>query len=444
MPPPRHAQPTRSYPRMPNRNGKPRVVITGAGCVTNIGFDADAVWDSMIRGRSGITRIIDDEGFTRWGPEHWAAQIAGAVRGWDETARLDKREVKRLDRFAILGISASIEAVERSGIDFTKTNPERCGVVVGSGVGGIQTIEQGMYLLMEKGPSRLSPFTVPRLMANAISGDISIRFGLQGPSGSHTTACASSGHSIGDALRIIQRGEADVMLAGGSEGAVSPLCLGAFMTMKALSSRNDEPEKASRPFDRDRDGFVLAEGAAVFVLETEEHARRRNAPILCELMGYGASSDAAHITAPDQEGRGAARSMRWALRDAGLNPQDIDYINAHGTSTPLGDAAEVAAVKSVFGEHAARSRGGRLLMSSTKSMHGHCLGASGGVEMIACIGAIRHGVVPPTINCDNPDDGFDMDFVAHQARDARIRCAMNNTFGFGGHNVTLIVGKYEG
>lgn len=429
---------------MMQRNDKTRVVITGAGCITNIGFDAQQVWDAMIQGRSGISRVIDDEGFRRWGEEHWPVHFAGTIRGWEESTRLDKREVKRLDRFAILGISAAIEAVQSSGIDFSRENPERCGVVVGSGVGGIQTIEQGVYILAEKGPSRLSPFTVPRLMANAVSGDLSIRYGLEGPSSSHTTACASSGHSIGDALRIIQRGEADVMIAGGSEGAISPLCLGAFMTMRALSTRNTDPTKASRPFDRDRDGFVLAEGAGILVLETEEHARKRGAPILCELVGYGASSDAAHITAPDAEGRGATRSMTWALRDAGLNPSDIDYVNAHGTSTPLGDAAEVAAVTKVFGDHAIKSRGGRLLMSSTKSMHGHCLGASGGVESIACIGAIRHGVVPPTINCDRPDDGFDLDFVAHKPLDHRCRCVMNNTFGFGGHNVTLILARYEG
>jgi len=372
-------------------------------------------------------------------------RIAGQVLGWDESGRIDRREAKRLDRFAILGISAGIEAVENSGLDFAKeADPTRCGAVIGSGVGGIQTIEHGVGVLHEKGPARLSPFTVPRLMANAIAGDLSIRYGLQGHSGSHTTACASSGHSIGDAFRIIKRGDADVMLAGGSEGAVSPLCVGAFMTMRALSTRNDEPEKASRPFDVDRDGFVLSEGAAVLVLESEEHARARGAEILAEIVGYGASSDASHITAPDPNGSGAARSMSWALRDAGLEATSIDYINAHGTSTPLGDKAEVAAVKSVFGEHAMKSKSGKLLMSSTKSMIGHCLGASGGVEMIACLGAIRHGVIPPTINCDNPDEGFDMDFVANTTRDGRVRYALNNTFGFGGHNVTLVVGAYSG
>lgn len=428
---------------MPNHRGQPRIVVTGSGCVTNIGHDADQVWDAMTRGRSGIARIIDAEGFNRWPESEWPVHFAGVVRDWDGSARLDKREIKRLDRFAILGISAAIEAVQRAGIDFSKEVPERCGVVIGSGVGGIQTIEHGVGVMLEKGPSRLSPFTVPRLMANAVSGDVSIRFGLQGPSSCHTTACASSGHSLGDALRIMQRGEVDVMLAGGCEGAVSPLCMGAFMTMRALSTRNEDPTKASRPFDRDRDGFVLSEGAGVFVLETEEHAKKRGANILCELVGYAASSDASHITAPDPEGRGATRSMMNALADAGLKPEQIDYVNAHGTSTPLGDAAEVAAVTKVFGDHARRSRGGRLLMSSTKSMHGHCLGASGGVETIACIGALRHGVVPPTINCDRPDDGFDLDFVPNQARDHRCRYVMNNTFGFGGHNVSLILGAYS-
>jgi len=418
------------------------VVVTGIGAVTSVGQDAATVWDALVAGRSGIS-TVEGPGFSQWDESHWSVRIAGQVKGWDPSKRIDKREVKRLDRFAQLGIFAGIEAVENSGLDLSKENPERCGVVVGSGVGGIQTIEEGMYVLIEKGPSRLSPFTVPKLMANAIAGDLSIRFGLQGPSGSHTTACASSGHSIGDALNIIRRGDADVMLAGGSEAAISPLCLGAFMTMKALSTRNDEPQRASRPFDRDRDGFVLSEGAAVLVLESEEHARARKADILCELAGFGASSDAAHITAPDSGGRGAMRSMSLALRDAGLNTDQIDYINAHGTSTPLGDAAEVAAVTALFGNHARKSAGGKLLMSSTKSMIGHCLGASGGVEMVACIGAIRHGVAPPTINLEHPDEGFDMDFVANTARDARIRWALNNTFGFGGHNVSLVVGRYE-
>jgi 3-oxoacyl-[acyl-carrier-protein] synthase II len=420
-----------------------RVVITGLGAVTNVGPDADTAWDSIVAGRSGISPI-DDERFAVWDDSHWPVKIAGAIKGWDGTDRLGKREVKRLDRFAVLGIHAGIQAVESSGIDFAKEDPTRCGVVVGSGVGGIQTIEAGVRVMIERGPDRLNPFTVPRLMANAISGDLSIRFGLEGPSDSHTTACASSGHSIGDAYRTLQRGEADVMLAGGSEGAVSPLCMGAFMTMRALSTRNDEPHRASRPFDRDRDGFVLSEGGAVLVLETEAHAKARGAEILGEILGCAASSDAHHITAPDEEGKGAAKSMEWALRDAGLNPTDIDYINAHGTSTPLGDRAEVEAVRRIFGDHAIPARGGSLMMSSTKSMIGHCLGASGGVEMVACVGAIRHGVAPPTVNCDDPDEGFDLDFVPHEAKDARIDRVLNNTFGFGGHNVSLVVGRYDG
>ncbi len=427
----------------PTTNHPRRVVITGVGAVTNLGHDAPATWDSMVSGRSGIS-IIDDPRFAQWPDDQWTVRIAGAIRGWDEATRLDRREVKRLDRFAILGISAAAEAVESSGIDFAKCDPTRCGAVIGSGVGGIQTIEAGGVVLHEKGPDRLSPFTVTRLMANAIAGDVTIRFGLQGPSSSHTTACASSGHSIGDAFRLIRAGTADVMLAGGSEAAVSPLCLGAFMTMRALSTRNDDPAGASRPFDQTRDGFVLSEGAAIVMLESFEHAKARGAAILAEVVGYASSSDANHITAPDPEGRGAARSMRWALEDAGLSPGEIDYVNAHGTSTPLGDAAEVAAVTSVFADHARKSRGGKLLMSSTKSMTGHCLGASGAVETVACLGAIRHGVVPPTINCERPDEGFDIDFVPGTARDARVRYAMNNTFGFGGHNVTIILGAFRG
>ena len=420
-----------------------RVVVTGLGAITDLGLDAPSTWDGMVEGRSGVSRVIGPE-FSPWPEEHWSVHIAGLIRDFDPAQKLDRRECKRLDRFTQLGIIAGLEAVASSGIDFEAEDPTRCGVVVGSGVGGIQTIEEGVGILNAKGPDRLSPFTVPRLMANAIAGDLSIRFGLEGWSGSHTTACASSGHSIGDAMHIIRRGDADVMLAGGSEAAVSPLCLGAFMTMKAMSSRNHDPELASRPFDRERDGFVLAEGAAVVILESEEHARARGAEILCEVVGYCASSDASHITAPDPEGRGAARAMAGALRDARLNPDDVDFINAHGTSTPLGDKAEVAAVKTIFGDHALKSAGGRLLMSSSKSMTGHCLGASGGVEMVSCINAIRRGVVSPTINLDNPDDDFDMDFVPNQSRETPVRVCLNNTFGFGGHNVSLALGRYAG
>ncbi len=317
-------------------------------------------------------------------------------------------------------------------------------MIIGSGIGGISTIEEGVGILINRGPHRLSPFTVPRLMVNAVTGNISIRYGLTGPASAHATACASAGHAFGDAMRYMRSGTADVMIVGGAEGALTPLCLGAFMTMKALSTRNDEPEKASRPFDKDRDGFVLSEGAAMFVLETEAHAKARGATIHAELVGFGNSGDAGHITAPDAEGRGASRSMRWALDDAGLNPDQIGYVNAHGTSTPLGDKAEVAAVLGVFGDHARGSAGGTLLMSSTKSVHGHCLGASGAVEMIACLHAVHDGIIAPTLNLDNPDDGFDLDLVAQTARERQVHYAMNNTFGFGGHNVTLILGRYEG
>ncbi len=422
--------------------GHDRIVVTGLGAVTNLGLDAASTWASMREGRSGIS-VIESELFARY-KDTWTCRIGGQIKGFDPVKRIEHREAKRMDRFTQLGVSAAAEAVEHSRIDFAKENPERCGVVVGSGIGGIITIEEGLQVMMDRAPDRLSPFTVPRLMVNAATGTISIRFGLQGPASAHATACASSGHAIGDAMNYLRRGLADVMIVGGAEAAVSPLCIGAFMTMKALSTRNDAPTKASRPFDKDRDGFVLSEGASMMVIETESHAKKRGATIHAELVGCANSSDATHITAPDEEGRGASRSMTWALKDAGLNPSQIDYVNAHGTSTGLGDKAEVAAALRLFGDHARKSKGGKLLMSSTKSMHGHTLGASGALEMIACIHAVRDGIIPPTINLDNPDEGFDMDFVPHHARERRIRYAMNNTFGFGGHNVTVIVGRYEG
>ena len=416
-----------------------RVVITGYGAVTDLANSAPGSWAAMRDGRSGV-RAIDLPNFDDF--QGWTVRIAGQVREWTPDF-LEHREAKRIDRCTLLGMGAAEEAVRHCGLDFTAGDPTRRGIVIGSGIGGIQTIEDGVVVLYNKGPSRLSPFTVPRLMVNAVTGNISIRFNLQGPASAHATACASSGHAIGDAMGYIRRGHADVMIAGGAEAAVTPLCVGAFMTMKALSTRNDAPEKASRPFDIDRDGFVLAEGAAMFVLESEEHARARGANILGELVGFGNSSDAGHITAPDAEGRGAGNAMKWALEDAGLDADRIDYINAHGTSTPLGDKAEVAAVKKIFGE---RSRlGGGLVMSSTKSVHGHTLGASGAVEMIACLHAINDSIVAPTINLDNTDpDCEGIDLVPNTARQMPVRYAMNNTFGFGGHNVTLICGKYQG
>jgi len=432
---------------MTNPSDRPRIVITGMGAVTNIGLDASSTWESMREGRSGISRI---EGNDFDSHENWPVRISGQIKNWDPTTRIDKREARRLDRCSQLGIFAADEAIEHAGIDLSKEEPSRCGVVIGSGVGGIQTIEQQSRILVEKGPDRISPFTVPRLMVNAVAGNVSIRHNLQGPASAHATACASSGHAIADAMHMLWRGDADVMLVGGAEAACTPLCVGAFMTMKALSTRNDSPEQASRPFDVDRDGFLLAEGAAAFVLETEEHAKARGATIYAELLGSGNSCDAGHITAPDPAGNGATRSMKWALREAGLDPTDIEYVNAHGTSTPLGDRAEANAAMTVFGDHARKSKGGKLLMSSTKSMHGHCLGASGAVELIACVHAVHDGVIPATINLDNPGtklesgdiEPMDIDLVPNESRERPIKRAMNNTFGFGGHNVTLIVGRY--
>lgn len=425
----------------------PRIVITGVGAVTNLGHDAPSTWAAMREGRSGITPL-ESESFARYQGE-WGVRIAGQVKNWDPGKVIDPREARRLDRFCQFGLAAAIEAVARAGVDFSKVDGERAGVVIGSGIGGIQTIEDGEWLMRDKGHDRISPFTVPRLMANAAAGNISIRFGLKGPASTHATACASSGHAMGDAMYAMRRGEADVMIVGGAEATIIPICVAAFAAMRALSTRNDDPAHASRPFDIDRDGFVLAEGAAMMVLETEQHAKARGATILGEMVGYANSGDAHHITAPDPAGSGASRAMRWALRDAGLNGSQIDYVNAHGTSTPLGDQAEVEAVLSVFGDHARKSQGGKLLMSSTKSMHGHCLGASGAVEMIACLHAVREGVIAPTINLVNPAAGhdnptpFDVDLVPNHAKERRIKYAMNNTFGFGGHNCSLIVGRYE-
>ena len=396
----------------------------------------------MREGRSGI-RTIDPTQFDAY-PGEWAVRIGGEITDLDTSAYLEHRAGKKLDRSARLGMGAAAQAVGQSGVDFEAEDRERCGVVVGSGVGGIGTIENSLNTLRDKGSRRVNPFTVPKLMVNATAGNISIRYGLEGPASAHATACASSGHAIGDAMGYIRRGECDVMIAGGVEAAITPLCVASFGVMKALSTRNDEPEKASRPFDVDRDGFVMAEGAAVFVLESLAHARARGANILAELVGFGNSCDASHITAPDAQGRGAMRSMQWAMKDARINTTDIDYINAHGTSTPLGDQAEVTAVLGVFGDHARKSAGGSLMMSSTKGVHGHALGASGAIETVACMHAVREGVIAPTINLDNPDQSFDIDLVPREARERATTCVMNNTFGFGGHNTTLIIRRFEG
>jgi 3-oxoacyl-[acyl-carrier-protein] synthase II len=421
-----------------NSSGQRRVVITGIGALTNLGFNAQTTWEGMRDGRSGISPIEGDD-FKMY-PNDWTVTIAGQIKGWDVASVIEFREAKRLDRFSHLALAAAAEAVKHSGVDFSKENAERCGVVIGSGIGGIRTIEDGVNVMRDRSPAKMTPFTVPRLMVNASTGNISIKYGIKGPASAHATACASSGHALADAMHMIQRGDCDLVISGGAEAACTPLCVGAFMVMKALSTRNDAPTEASRPFDVDRDGFVLSEGAAMFIIESYEHAVARGATIYAELLGTGNTCDASHITAPDPNGDGAMRSMKMALLEAKLNSTDIGYINCHGTSTPLGDKAELAAVSRLFGAHADKGAGGTLLMSSTKSVHGHCLGASGAVELIACIHAVRDGIIPPTINLHNPEPGFNIDLVPHTARQAKVKYAMNNTFGFGGHNVTLIVG----
>ncbi len=419
---------------MSTDSSRRRVVVTGLGVITGVGHDVPSTWSSLVAGRSGIGRIT----YFDW-DEEWTTTIAGEVRDWDPDALLGKRESRKMDRFCLLAMHAADEAARDCGIDFTSGDPTRRGVVIGSGVGGIETIENATRRLIEGGPRKMNPFTVPRLMVNAAAGNVSIRYDLRGANSAVATACATGGHAIGTAAQLIERGDADVMIAGGSEAAVTPICISSFSAMKALSKRNDEPEKASRPFDRDRDGFVLAEGAGIVVLESLEHAVARGAMIYAEVCGYGTSGDAQHIAAPDEHGDGARAAMSTAIADAGISLEDIGYINAHGTSTPLGDAAEVAAVKGLFGDHARH-----LAMSSTKSMTGHTLGAAGGIESIAVIKAVQEGVLPPTINLDSPDDGFDLDFVANEAQERRVRYGLNNSFGFGGHNVSVVFGRFEG
>ncbi len=351
--------------------------------------------------------------------------------------RFGVKEARHLDRFAQFALAAAIAAVDDSGIDFSALPSEQCGVIIGSGIGGLSEFEAQHTVMMQKGPSRISPFVIPKLMVNAASGQVSIRWGLKGPCSAVATACASAANAIGDAFRLIQAGDADVMVTGGSEAAITHMGLGGFASMRALSTRNDDPPRASRPFDRDRDGFILAEGAGVLILEAEELARRRGAKVYAELLGYGISADGWHITAPDEEGRGAARAMRVCLKNAQVSPDAVDYINAHGTSTQLGDLAETRAMKHVFGPHVSR-----LQISSTKSQLGHLLGASGGVELVISALTIETGVLPPTINLDHPGDGCDLDYIPNVARECRVNTVMSNSFGFGGHNASLLIGRY--
>ena len=409
-----------------------RVVITGMGLVTSLGDRLEPFWSALCAGRSGVGPL------TLFDTSEFKVQFGGQVRDWDPVARFGVKEARHLDRFAQFALAAGITAVDDSGIDFSTIPEEQCGVMIGSGIGGLNEFESQHTVMMQKGPSRISPFVIPKLMVNAASGQLSIRWGLKGPCSAVATACASAANAIGDALKLIQTGWADVMVTGGSEAAITHMGLGGFASMRALSTRNDDPPKASRPFDRDRDGFVLAEGAGVLILEAEEIARKRGARIYAELLGYGMSADGWHITAPDEEGRGAVRSMKRCLDDARLSADAVDYINAHGTSTMLGDLAETRAMKQVFGPHARR-----LQISSTKSQLGHTLGASGGVELIASALAIHKDVLPPTINLEHPGDGCDLDYIPNVAREARVNYIMSNSFGFGGHNASLLIGRYS-
>jgi 3-oxoacyl-[acyl-carrier-protein] synthase II len=411
------------------------VVVTGIGVVTPLGSDVERFWTNLKNGVSGISHI------TAFDTTDYDTKIAGEIRDFNPTPFFkNPKDVRRNDRYTQLAMAAAKLAFQDGGIDMAKTDRTRFGCIVGSGIGGLKTLEEQHTILMNKGPSRVSPFMIPMMISNMASGLISMEFGMQGPNFATVSACATACHAIGEAWRMIRHSEADAFLAGGSEAAVVPLGISGFAAMKALSTRNDEPQRASRPFDTDRDGFVMSEGAGILMLEELEHALKRGARIYCELAGYGLSADAYHITSPSPEGEGAARCMMMALEKSGINRDDVDYINAHGTSTGLGDVCETQAIKAVFGAHAKNG----LIVSSTKSMTGHLLGAAGSVEMAACVLAIRDGIVPPTINLDNPDPECDLDYTPHKARETKVHVALNNSFGFGGHNATLIAKKFEG
>jgi 3-oxoacyl-[acyl-carrier-protein] synthase II len=409
---------------------KRRVVVTGLGVVTSLGNQVGDLWRRILAGESGVRslKLVDTAGHK--------VTFGGEISDWDPSAYISHKDTRRIDRFAQFALVAAIEAVRDSGIDFALEDPFRCGVILGSGIGGLNEIEQQHQRLLERGPDKVSPFTIPKLMANAAAGHVSIQYGLKGINTTVATACASATNATGDAFRAIQYGDSDIMISGGAESAITPMGVSAFANMRALSERNDDPTAASRPFDKDRDGFVLSEGAGVFVLEELEHARRRGAKIYAELLGYGASGDGGHITQPDEQGTGAARAMSAALGNAGVRPEEVGYINAHGTSTPLGDKAETIAIKRVFGD-AAKD----VSISSTKSQLGHLLGASGGVEFVISVLALRDAIIPPTINYQTPDPECDLDYTPNQPRQRAIKVAMSNSFGFGGHNASVVVGQ---
>lgn len=409
---------------------KRRVVITGLGVISPIGKDTESFWESLCVGKSGISKI------THFDASEFTCQIAGEVENFEPTLYLTPKEVKRSDRFTQFAVYAAAMAAENGNLDLSSIDLTRAGVISGSGIGGISTIEKEHKVLLSKGPSRISPFFIPMLIVNMAAGMAAIKLGLKGPNSCSVTACASSNHSIGEAFRLIQYGHADVMFAGGSEAAVYPLGVGGFCAAKALSTRNDEPEKASRPFDKDRDGFVMGEGAGIVLLEEYEQAKKRGAEIYAEVIGFGQSCDAYHMTAPHPEGEGAIRCMQAAIDDAGVNPKEIDYINAHGTSTQLNDAVETKAIKAVFGEHAKK-----LAISSIKSMTGHLLGAAGGAELAACALIIKNSIITPTINYETPDPACDLDYVPNEARKQEVKVTLSNSLGFGGHNATIVIRK---
>ncbi|ASS65747.1 MULTISPECIES: beta-ketoacyl-ACP synthase II [unclassified Paenibacillus] len=409
-----------------------RVVVTGLGVLTALGDNKEQFWGSLMEGKSGVSEI---ESFDI---SEYPTKIAAEIKGFDpESYGLDRKEARRMDRFVQLAVVASLKAVEDSGLRIGEnSDAERTGVMVGSGIGGLGTWEDQHSVLLEKGPKRVSPFFIPMMIANMASGQVSMATGAKGPNTTVVTACATGTHTIGDSFKMIQRGDADVMICGGAESTIRPMAMAGFCSMRAMSVRNDEPQKASRPFDVDRDGFVMGEGAGVLILESMEHAEARGAHIYAEVIGYGMSGDAHHMTEPDPDG--AARCMKMALRDAKLEPESIDYINAHGTSTPVGDKSETTAIKNTFGEHAYK-----VAVSSTKSMTGHLLGAAGGVEAVILALTLQNGVIAPTINLDNQDPECDLDYVPNVPRQADVRTALSNSFGFGGHNATIIMKKYE-
>lgn len=404
------------------------------GLVSPLGNSVDVFWERLVAGQSGIVPI------TNFDATQFGTRFGGEAREFDPAKLFDKRVEKRLDRFAQMAVAAATDAFASAGLKVGDSgiDPTRIGVITGTGIGGIKELEEQHLRLINKGPSKVSAFTIPKLMSNAASGNISIMFGARGPSTAVATACASATNAMGDAMYSIRRGDCDLMITGGAEAAVTPLGMSAFSAMQALSERNDDPVRASRPFDRDRDGFVMGEGAGMFIFEELEHAKKRGVQIYAEVLGFGTSADAYHITQPEERGLGAAQSLRSALKDAGIRPDQIDYINAHGTSTPLGDVAETLAIKSVLGDHAYKTR-----ISSTKSAIGHLLGASGGVELIATVCSLNNSVVHPTLNLDNPGEGCDLNYTPRVAQDAKVEIAVSNSFGFGGHNACVVVGKYK-